>query len=182
MSLMIAVIGRYGVGKSLLCDYFLAHGMMKIDISEVLLQSLINCDDYDTWQLCMENNYNGLQKEIPLVRQTDSLLPVLQYINEKKALNKYAVVELPSFMSLIDLIDNAGFTHIVAVDCPEDKQQAYLCEKYNPEVATLLTQSSIHRDYYTALATDVFMNTVEKAHVKWVAGQIISTYKLCDSY
>jgi len=182
MSLMIAIIGRYGVGKSELCDQFLSHGISYIDISSILFDFFHHHEHRSIWEVCLNGHYDRLQGIIPYAPEVATSEVILSHLAHEKKNIKHAVIVLPSFIPVTHIVKSGNFSHVIAVDCIESKQKQYIEINHSDKVSSILLQSSMKRNYYVTQATDVFLNSVDKEHIGWVAGQIINTYKLCEEY
>ena len=111
MSFMIAIIGRYGVGKSLLCDHFHALGINEIGITSILLELLSDHLYGDIWSQCLHNNYQQLESLVPFAEDRTIAEGLLHYIHSQQNISKNTVVVLPSFLQIDHWIQESNFTY-----------------------------------------------------------------------
>lgn len=181
MGFVVAIIGRFGVGKSLLCEHFVKNGMINININEAILSEIKDSASYSLCTACLKEKYEDITETVPCLSDNVLMEVLFRKIEKEKLKGHCHVIVLPSFLDLTNLID--AFDFIVAVDCSRVKQRKYLEGKQLPEIAIAsLLDSSYNRYYYTKKATDIFLNTVSLEHLAWVANQIFKSYKAVNIY
>lgn len=180
MSFVIAIIGRYGVGKRLVSRYATQLGVQKIDL-ELVLKAFIP-EDSD-WALCLKQQYDQLSQPISEMRDPVLQKSIIEYVQSEKKKAPASVVVLPSFLDVAQLIRTGVFEHVLAVDCAESCQKQYLEQLgVSNKASDILIQSGHPRKYYTDLGKDIFLNSVSLAHMEWVVGKLIRTYQLIHDY
>lgn len=170
MSFVVAIIGRYGVGKSQLSECFAKKGAFVIDV-EVLLRANFEIPQY-----------NKLQAMMPILSSEQIDRKVIDYVCASKD-QKIIVVLFPSFLDIKNIVTHQIFDHVLTVDCSFRRQKQYLEKKgASPEAIEYLLQSGYDRNYYTGLGSDIFLNSVSLEHMEWVVSKILHTYHLIDAY
>lgn len=181
MVFSIAIIGRYGVGKSLLCQYFKQHNVSVISLDTILLEIVAKRKNAQLWTASIHHHYDEISEIIPIFSEHKALTSLIEYI--KKASKQYerSIVVLPSFLELSAILKNNIFNHIIAVDCDEFYQKKYLQQKGMPEsVIQYYISSGYDRSYYTEFATDILLNTVKLEHIEWTVTQMLQSYILMN--
>lgn len=167
MNFLLGVVGRYGVGKSTLCQSFEQKGIGQIKFKEVI--SRIDSSDQ------VPDDYTrGRVDELSSPLILDKI--------KSELLKEKGVIEIPSYVDVEYLCRGGGvFKYIVSVDCPESAQKNNLeLQGYHEDMQDILLQSGYDRKYYTSLASDVFLNTVSPEHIDWVAHKLLLSYQLED--
>lgn len=183
MGFVVAIVGRYGVGKSLLCQHFLDQGLSVTDINPGLLDLMQRYPQYALCAACLNAQYEAITDKVPTVSEPDILDLILHQVRMSRSEYAGSVMVLPSFLSLSDLMQEARFDYVVAVDCSRLVQRQYLEGKGLPQRAVkALLDSDYPREYYTKFATDIFLNSVSLNHMEWVARQMLKTFELSSIY
>lgn len=182
MGFVVAVVGRFGVGKSILCEHFMKRGVQAICVNQALLEVVSTLPNHGLWCDCLKANYSNITKKVPMLShpKVDELV-ISEVKRALKESNEY-VIEIPSFVELEGIVEAEAFDFIVAVDCSIRMQKHYLEKKVLPEQSFWgLLDSSLERTYYTGLATDIFLNSVTLSHLDWVSDQMLQAYRMVNA-
>jgi dephospho-CoA kinase len=183
MGFLVAVVGRFGVGKSLLCDHFIQQGALNINIIQTLQDSFSGMPNQSVWHSCLLHDYDSVVNKIPIFTESDGLNTVLEQIKKKASVCQQCIVELPSFIDLSPFVQRKIFDYVIAVDCEKKVQKEYLEKVITNNLALKsILESGYERSYYTKIATDIFLNSVNLEQLEWVSKQILSSYKAIDTY
>jgi dephospho-CoA kinase len=181
MGFIVAIIGRFGVGKSLLCDHFVKNGMTRIDIDQDILSEIKDSPNYSLCYACLNKDYEDITEIVPILSDSNVMDVLVRKIEKERSEGHCNVIVLPSFLELTGIVELFDF--VVAVDCSRLRQRKYLAGNALSEaVVSHLLDSGYDRHYYTTRATDVFLNSVSLEHVAWVASQIFKSYRLANIY
>lgn len=179
MAFLIAIVGRYGVGKSLLGSFFEKKGISPICIEEAMLTAFGDDQHAATWRSCITHQYQDLQSIVPMLSKPEAVDAICHAVEKEQG----GMVVLPSFLRLEALMEKGIFDYVVSVDCVLALQKKYLLEcDLDESVVEILLKSGESRQYYSGFATDVFLNSVTIEKIEWVADQMIKTYQLVDKY
>ena len=193
MSFVVAVVGGYGVGKSVLTSHLQSMGLISLDVETFIGSYLLPSQNSSIFDMYI----NHLHKQYHLTYQSEDAL--LQGRHLYRSLYDFIhsgivsecegtsyVVEVPSFIALDELLDVSAslFDYVVAVDCPVEIQLKYLMTQYRlsePQAKGLISVCK-SRYYYMQYSTDIVLNTVEISQLEWVASKLLTAFKAVSIY
>lgn len=182
MGFVVAVIGRFGVGKSVLCEHFSRKGVETINVHETLLDVVKTMPDHKPWCDCLEQKYDGITEKVPLLNHTSAIESIINQVKEAGKEPAEYVIEIPSFVEMSKILEAEVLDFIIAVDCSLRVQKYYLEKKVLADQAIwCLYDSGFERSYYTQVATDIFLNTVSLSHLDWVSDQMLKAYRMVNA-
>lgn len=183
MSFLIAVVGRYQSGKTRLCNQLKERGLHEVKIEELLLKLI--CPEHigKACQNHLLGRYESLSQHISNINDDEVLQSVSKAL-EVQCIQGSGYVEVPSCLDIERLmVFGQPFKYIVAVDCPDEVRDRYMEGlSLDKQQADYLRCSGFSRRYYTSIATDIFLNTVDEFYIEWVTQKILSSYRLLDIY
>ncbi|UTC24683.1 hypothetical protein MMH89_00705 [Candidatus Comchoanobacter bicostacola] len=182
MSFTIAIIGGYGVGKSILRDHFESLGVAGISIDTLLsheLRAHYSKSEANEYLLLIDKSYKDILRRPEYITSKHLLnvikLNILMRSEEGK---QPRIIEFPSFIDVRPLMEKGAgiLDYVIQVMCPIEKQKEYLLGAYHlsdEQVRFLVDEDPNEGCCYS---TDIFFNAVTVDQVKWVCAQLLSSY------